>query len=122
MQSDSVDDDDDDDEEVDDLIELRGCDRITQWKFPENLTNCPVRRCVNQFHSRSRAIKHYKQQHADRSIFCPLCEKPICLNTQKYFIEHFRKAHPHKKIPYNFEDENSETSLTEEVRNRKHRH
>lgn len=92
------------------MITLRGCDIITQWKFPENLKNCPVIRCENSFRSRSEAIIHYKHKHADIAILCPLCKKPISAKAQNQFIKHHRRWHQYQPMPYNFDDENIDGS------------
>lgn len=107
LQSDNNDKNED---EVDDLITLRGCGRITQWRFPSDITRCPVHRCPHTFHSRAKAINHYKEKHANYAILCPICEKPIAAHSKHGFISHYEKWHAYQKVPYNLYDENTDNS------------
>lgn len=96
------------DENEDDLITISGLNWITEWKFPKNLTQCPVHRCNqdlgcnNQLEIRSAAISHFKERHAKRAVFCFICEKLIICWFKSSFDRHYRRIHPNKKIPFNF--------------------
>lgn len=86
-------------DQSDDLITLTGLNRISTWRFPINLKECPLRTCRIRFKSRSLAIAHYKSNHASTSVLCFLCKKPIsskCGATN--YIKHFKRLHPHVKI------------------------
>lgn len=86
------------DEENEDLITLSGCSRITKWKFPLNQTRCPVCRLV--FVQRSDTIAHYKDRHAQGSLLCPICIKPICVRGNADFKKHYQRLHPNNELPY----------------------
>lgn len=98
----------------DELITLSGCNQITEWKFPANLKRCPVIRCGLKFKKRSHAISHYKLQHAQKSILCLLCNKPISAQSTNDFIRHYIRIHPGTEIPYVFIEKMS-TSLKKEM-------
>lgn len=87
-------------EEAADLITLSGCERITKWRVPKNLTKCPVFRCNNKFKTRSLTITHYKKFHAAHSILCPICNKPIRAKSKWNFIIHYNRCHPDEEVPY----------------------
>lgn len=70
---------------------------ITQFKFSET-NECPVRNC-GIFDSRSDAIAHYKQQHAEYAIFCEQCNRPFSIRSLEQFRDHYQKLHPDQKIP-----------------------
>lgn len=85
-----------------DLITLTGAGHITQWRFPKNLTRCPVSNCQKKCSTRSAAIEHYKNHHAIRAILCSICDKPVAAKTYDSFIEHYRKQHPQFDAPLDF--------------------
>lgn len=85
----------------DDLIMLRGCGQVTEWRFSKDLKQCPVNKCNLEFETRQEAIAHYKMIHANNSIFCTLCAKPICTGTTGKFLVHHGRMHPNEKVPYN---------------------
>lgn len=87
------------DSEVDDLIILNGCGQMTKWRFPQNLTRCPVKRCVQKFQSRTTAINHYKHRHARNSAFCSICDGPFSAKDRSAFNRHYRDMHPNVKLP-----------------------
>lgn len=65
------------------------------WKFP--MTNiCPKFKCAHLFSSRSTAMIHYREKHADDSILCEICVKPV---GKSYLIGHFNKVHPQHPLP-----------------------
>lgn len=88
------------DDAKDDMITLRGCGRITKWRFPQNSKRCPVRTCHKNFGFRADAIQHYKRCHAPHSILCPICSKVIVVRGRYKFIQHCTRTHPDKKIPF----------------------
>lgn len=83
-----------------DSITLRGCGFITKWNFPQHLTNCPVNKCLKKFGSRSKAIAHYKSTHANDSIYCYLCDKPIAARLRGTYRLHYNRLHPNVKNPF----------------------
>lgn len=87
---------------MDDLILLGGCGQITQWQFPEELAQCPVEKCGIPFIVRSDAIIHYKNHHADKSIYCSICDWPIYAERSKDFKEHYYTKHPDVDFELNF--------------------
>lgn len=83
-----------------DIIELKIYGgTVTYWKFPENLEKCPVHLCGQTFESKSDGIIHYRTNHANGSYFCSLCDKPIRCVTQCVLSGHYRRMHPHRKVP-----------------------
>lgn len=96
---DNADDDSEDDEN--DLITLSGCRQVTQWRFP-NTKSCPVISCRVLFGIRSDAIRHYKKRHAQTSILCPACKRPIVAQFPNQFLKHFTNIHPNTAIPFDF--------------------
>lgn len=62
---------DDIDDSVDDndLIQLSAYGINTEWHWPIDQIECPVRRC-EKFTTRSDAIIHFKKKHAKHAIFC----------------------------------------------------
>lgn len=85
-----------------DLIILRGCDQISQWRFPHGLKRCPVRGCAEEYTTRPNAIAHYKSEHAKKSIYCNLCDRPYVMKHAHHFIQHFRSKHINAAMPYHF--------------------
>lgn len=98
---------DDIDDGIDDtdLIQLSCRGIHTEWTFPSDQSNCPVRNCGKAFDSRSDAIIHYKRTHSQKAILCELCNKPISVGACNTFIIHWQRAHPFKKMPYGLDDE-----------------
>ncbi|XP_031628317.1 uncharacterized protein LOC116344075 isoform X2 [Contarinia nasturtii] len=101
----------------DDLISLNGCGNKTKWHYPENITHCVVSGCKLTFKSRAQAIAHYKEQHAYKSILCPICIKPIVSRNQKFFIRHYERVHPTEKIPYFHDKAKQSTSMVKNNEN-----
>lgn len=93
----------DDDESTgsrNDLITLNGCGIQTYWKFPKGIKRCPVLRCNFSSDEHAEVITHYKEKHANRSILCEICKKPIYSNDRKDFRRHFQRMHPNVKVPH----------------------
>lgn len=90
-----------DDDEANDIITLHGCGQVTYWPFPQDQKHCPVLRCPAEFRVRSDAIDHYKRRHANYSILCPICVKPVCAQSLRDFRLHYENNHPNKELPYN---------------------
>lgn len=88
----------------DDVITLNACGVTTKWRIPANLLNCPVLTCHQTFKERSNLISHYKEHHANGSIYCKYCDKPLRLSMGRPldFIRHFEKLHPNHKMPFDF--------------------
>lgn len=105
-----------DDDKHDDLITLRGGGQITQWKFPENIKNCPIHNCDTRFAVRSDAIEHFKQQHTGQSIYCSICDKPIATSGLFGFKMHYFQVHPNEELPEKSNDGNQSIELPEKVR------
>lgn len=100
-------------DDIDDLITLNGGGYLTQLRFPPNQNQCPMRLCNAVFESRSAAISHYREQHANSSVLCDACNKPIALSKHLGNIRrHYRREHPGRNIPYKY-DKGIETSESE---------
>lgn len=97
-----------------DLITLRGCGLTTHWRFPTNVTDCPVQKCPRKFKHRLDAIAHYKADHAENAIYCSICKKPISVGCPKHFKLHYNRMHPDIKVPFEIDDENAGTSKRKE--------
>lgn len=91
-----------DDDEEGDWITLNGCDKITRWQFPQNVTRCAEPRCCLDFEVRSAAITHYKDQHAAHAILCYICDKPIRAESPNEYETHFDTIHPGVNVPFVF--------------------
>lgn len=77
-----------------DVITLSGLDVITKWRFPENLSKCPVSNCSLPFDARSDAIAHYRVSHAENNILCSICDEPIPVPvSKKQLVAHYEKVH-----------------------------
>lgn len=85
-----------------DLIELTGCGKISQWRFPKDLERCPISSCQELFDDRFEAIDHYRKEHAKNSILCYICAIPIYTYSFKDFEAHFNRMHPNDGIPFQF--------------------
>lgn len=83
----------------DDLITLTGMNKISTWRFPSNLKECPSFRCGFESKIRSAMLAHYRTMHAASSVYCFLCKKPISVkgNIANY-RRHFKRMHPHVKL------------------------
>lgn len=103
------DDESDGEWEKNDLITLNGCKKITYWRFPQNITYCPVRFCKLMFGIRSDAIFHYRKKHADHSILCQICYKPIIAQRPCDFVRHYRRMHPGMEVPFGLVDQTEST-------------
>lgn len=99
-------------EDIDYHITLSGCGQMTGYHFP-NIKVCPNRSCSKKFKDRLQTMNHFREQHADSSIFCYICQKPICSQARMYFIRHYNRMHPNMKVPYDFD--NSEKSPLKRV-------
>lgn len=97
----------------DELVELRGLNIKTLWRFPDT-TNCPVRKCphriANSFVNRMEAKRHYVKVHARNSILCTRCDKPIVAPLKLYYENHFKRKHPNAKVPFDLGKTRQETS------------
>lgn len=80
-------------------ITMHGCGQVTSWVFPD-ITLCPNHLCRRTFKNRSETMKHFRDQHADHSIFCQICQKPIGTKEPKAFVRHYKRIHPNVKYPY----------------------
>lgn len=92
------DDDDIDDEYIDDLIELSACGITTYFRMTSK--QCPVSNCRLKFERKSEAIAHYTDLHSKGSLYCPLCSKPIRIQSLSHIKIHFERAHPYEKVPF----------------------
>lgn len=101
-----------DSDKEDDLITLGGFGQTTYWIFPSNITHCPVGRCKAVFEERSQAIRHYKQSHADMSIVCPKCDRPVVARQRKDFLIHYARRHPGEEPPHSNSDANPSSSMS----------
>lgn len=93
------------DDDIDDLITLDACGQITKYRFPQNVTRCPIVQCKESFEFRSAGIEHFKEKHAKTLIMCPICIKPVSAPTVDRFVHHCRDKHPQEKIPFDFSNQ-----------------
>lgn len=84
----------------DDIITLSGYGHTTKWRVPPDMNKCPVMKCQQVFKLRSDFLQHYKGQHAENSILCDLCDKPLCVYRAIDWNRHYQKLHPSHKIPF----------------------
>lgn len=82
----------------DDLITLSGLGKITQWKFPKNVTQCPMHCCNFKFEMRATGISHFKQLHAKYTILCTICNKIVSSRQRQQICKHFDKMHPNEDM------------------------
>lgn len=73
--------------DVDDVIILRGRGQNSKWHFP-NTTQCPAKKCLLNFNTRSEAIDHYKRLHAGHYTMCLTCKKPISVSCYSNWKRH----------------------------------
>lgn len=88
----------------DDLITLSGCGQQTQWRFPPELTRCPVSNCKKKFGIRAHAIAHYRGLHAKYAVFCSICNGPVSAKDIRTFSQHYDKRHPDEEKPVHLKD------------------
>lgn len=106
---------DEDPDENYDLILLKGCGQITKWKFPADITRCPVSNCLRNFENRDALILHYKKRHARKSILCYACNAPMSVYNDKDFEDHYRRLHPDLEMPIGFNQKIKQEPLSEQV-------
>lgn len=84
------------------MIVLSGCGIRRMWQFPPCITKCPVKNCMKCFSSRSEAIVHFKTNHAERSVLCPICNFPKLMRKFSDIKQHYNRIHPNSKLPSYF--------------------
>lgn len=84
-----------------DVITLVALNITTSWRVPETLKKCPVLTCQLNFKQRSDFVQHYKTTHANGSICCPLCSKPIRCSRINDFRVHYVRVHSTAKCSFN---------------------
>lgn len=84
---------------------LNTCGLQTEWRVPAGMLKCPNLMCQQIFKVRSDLIRHFKNNHAEGSIACNLCEKPIRAANFDQFVAHYQRLHPFVKVPYTSGDE-----------------
>lgn len=89
------------------MITLEACNQTMQWKFPVNLTQCPLEMCRREFGYRNEAIAHFKNRHAKNAAFCTKCDKPIEVYRQEDVKEHDRRVHRYEKAALNADQSSS---------------
>lgn len=109
------------DEDDENMIALEGCGISTKWRFPKDLTKCPMLRCDASFSTHSACRNHFKKVHAKHSICCPECKKPYVAFRPHNFLLHFSNAHPNSRMPFKFnqatkdDDEKSKNNTDDNV-------
>lgn len=94
----------------DDLITLRACGHITKWRMPADMLKCPVLNCQQVFKQHLSLVTHYKENHADGSLLCALCDKPLRVYAGgNDYIKHYQIKHPNHKIPFEFVKQRNRT-------------
>lgn len=94
--------------EENDWITLNYSGHITYWRFPQTRA-CPSLRCSLKFASRSEARAHYQTAHAQQTILCPICDKPINAKCRLNYLKHHDMKHGNMKLPYDFMAQHSTT-------------
>lgn len=84
------------------MIVLNGCGMRIMWQFPPRITHCPVKCCFKRFGVRSDAIVHYKENHAERSTLCPICNSPVIMRRFGDINDHYKRRHPNSDLPSYF--------------------
>lgn len=82
-----------------DVIILKGLGQKTAWRFPSDLTRCPIYTCRKEFGFRDSAIDHFKFQHTKNVVYCNVCDKPVKAKSRITFESHFHKLHPDDELP-----------------------
>lgn len=95
---------DDHKNDIDFQITLSGCGQFTSWIFPD-IAQCPNASCKLEFKNRKKALDHFREVHASNAVLCFLCQKPISTRHHNDFIIHYRRIHPNKAVPYDFDKE-----------------
>lgn len=86
-------------DEESDLITLKGLGQETQWRFPNDLTRCPMYTCRKEFGIRDAAIDHFKYQHIKNAVYCEVCDKPVGAKCRYTFEAHYKNLHPNVDPP-----------------------
>lgn len=69
------------------------------WQFADT-KRCPVRSCGILFATRAKAIAHYRENHAQHSVLCVICNYPLMLLTAAHHLDgHYRRKHPGVEPP-----------------------
>lgn len=105
--------DEEDDDDDDDAVILTGCGQICKWMWPKNLNKCQVPRCQANVKNRREAINHFRETHANRSILCHLCDKPINAPKPSRFKYHFLSKHPNQTMPFIFDEKANHSTKSE---------
>ncbi|XP_031628721.1 uncharacterized protein LOC116344364 isoform X2 [Contarinia nasturtii] len=85
----------------DDIIPLVARGIETYWSFPKSTGNiCPIGVCKLKCASREDAINHFKDQHANHSVLCSICDKPISVRSNADYKLHYQRLHPNKRVPH----------------------
>lgn len=83
---------------------------VAHWRFPKNVSRCPMSGCNAAFKLRSEVLNHYRTAHALNCILCPACEKPILATYNTNVIRHYQTSHGNMEIPAQFNDVIASTS------------
>lgn len=89
-----------DDVSQDDRIVLNSCGIKSHWKVPVGMLQCPNARCEQTFKMRTDLIRHFKENHAEGSILCYVCQRPIRALQFDQYERHYRRRHPFIKVPF----------------------
>lgn len=103
----------DDDVPQDDPIVLNSCGIKSHWTVPVGMLKCPTLNCQKNFETRSDLIRHFKENHAEGSILCYECQRPIRVRRFDLYIQHYRRIHPFVKVPFAEGDQDEQSNLEE---------
>lgn len=84
------------------MIPVFGYDKVKKWKFPY-VKCCPVKDCGKAFFAREFVIQHYREIHAENTLWCSVCDRGIGTNKTKQLLKHYRKKHPDAALPENWQ-------------------
>lgn len=83
------------------MITLKGHGVVTYWQFPKRVRTCPISSCRRFCTDRLAAMDHFKSQHAEHSILCTICKKPVVCKQKSHYASHYHSLHPGvEQIPF----------------------
>lgn len=97
----------------DDPIVLSSCGIESHWTVPAGMLKCPTARCGQIFKMRSDFIRHFKAKHAEGSILCYVCQRPIRITQFDQYVLHYHRVHPFVKVPFTDGIQDGSLSLEE---------
>lgn len=56
-------------------------------------------------------MQHFKNNHAEGSILCYECQRPIRVRNFENYVQHYQRLHPFKKVPFAGGNEDGPSNL-----------